>query len=64
MFELGKTEANADNAFKISAKQKSKRKYLADQKNNTIQAGLEKIGKDSIDIMHPLSLAKNKLIEA
>ena len=62
--EVDKTEANADNAFKISAKQKSKRKYLADQKNNTIQAGLEKIGKDSIEIMHPLGLTKNKLTEA
>jgi transposase InsO family protein len=64
LFDGDKTEADADNVLKISAKQKSKRKYLADQKNNTIQAGLEKIGKESIDIIHPLGLEKNKLIKA
>lgn len=64
LFELDKTEADADNVFKISAKQKSKRKYLADQKNNTIQSVLNITNKESIDLIHPLSLAKNKLIEA
>lgn len=58
-----RTDEDLENMYKVTAKQKSKKQYLETEKNKIIQSAINLTNKESIDLIHPRSLAKNKLTE-
>lgn len=60
---VDRTEEDLQNMYKVTAKQKSKKAYLENERNKLLQKAFEYTDKESIDLIHPRSLAKNKLTE-
>jgi transposase InsO family protein len=54
-----RTEQDEKNTAIIEAKKKSYKKYLSDAYDEQIDKGLKSVNKDTLDIIHPLSLDKN-----
>lgn len=61
--QADRTKEDFENMLKVTAKQKSKKAYLEKEKNKVIQSAINITKKDSIDLVHPRSLSKNKLTE-
>lgn len=62
--EVDRTQEDIDNMYKITAKKKSKIKYLADEKARIEQGILEVTKKEVFEGKHPMGLSKNQLTEA
>ena len=61
--QADRTDEDYTNMLKVTAKQKSKKAYLENEKNKVIQSAINITKKESIDLIHPRSLSKNKLTE-
>ncbi|AND63643.1 hypothetical protein AX766_04220 [Flavobacterium covae] len=61
--QIDRTDEDLENIYKLTAKQKSKKEYLSTEKEKVIQSALKQVNKDRIDLIHPRSLAKNRLTE-
>lgn len=59
--KIDETEKTKDNTYKVVAKNKSYSKHIDKYRNEIISKGLESIGKESLELVHPLSLAKNQV---
>lgn len=59
--QADRTEEDFENMLKVTAKQKSKKAYLENEKNKVIQSVLNITNKESIDLIHPRGLSKNQL---
>lgn len=55
------TPEDIENLHKVTAKKKSYKNYLERQKQLIINKGLEQIGEETLDLIHPLALDKNKV---
>ncbi len=55
------TDEDIKNMQKVTAKKKSYKNYIEHQKQMIIDKGLEQIGKEDMDLIHPLALDKNKV---
>jgi len=61
--EVDRTPEDLENMYKVTSKNKSKLKYIKDQKAEILEPVFKKVGKESIDLIHPRGLSKNKLTE-
>lgn len=55
------TPEDIKNLQKVTAKKKSYKNYLERQKQLIIDKGLEQIGEETLELIHPLALDKNKV---
>lgn len=55
------TEKDTKNMYKVVAKNKSYASHIDRYRDDIITKGLESIDKDSLELAHPLSLAKNQV---
>lgn len=59
--KIDETEQTKDNTYKVVAKNKSYSKHIDKYRNEIISKGLESVGKEALELVHPLSLAKNQI---
>jgi transposase InsO family protein len=59
--KIDETEQTKDNTYKVVAKNKSYSNHIDKYRNEIISKGLESVGKETLELVHPLSLAKNQI---
>jgi hypothetical protein len=58
---VDRTQDDIENTYKAVAKKKSYVNHISNQHQNYVDKGLSIVGKDSLELVHPLSLDKNQI---
>ncbi len=58
---VDRTQADEENTSKVVAKKESYKNHLQKKKASVIDKGLKVVNKDTLNLVHPLSLSKNQI---